>query len=66
MIKKIIRHKALKFCMHMFKKYINKHNIDGAIRWFGIAMLLSTEKERNEVTMHLNKEQDKLNKEAGK
>jgi hypothetical protein len=49
MIKEFIRHKALKFCMHIFNKYINKHDIDGAIRWFGIAMLLSTEKERKEV-----------------
>jgi hypothetical protein len=64
MIKEFIRHGALKFCMHMFKKYINKHDIDGAIRWFGIAMLLCTEKERNEVYGYLNKEQDKLNKEA--
>lgn len=66
MIKEFIRGKAIKCCMYVFKKHLYKHDINGAIKWFGIAMLLSTEEERNEVTIYLNKEQDKLNKEARK
>jgi hypothetical protein len=48
MIKEFIRHKAIKFCGYIFKKCLNKHDIDGALKWFEIAMLLSTEKERKE------------------
>lgn len=66
MIKEFIRHMAIKFCMHVFNKHLHKHDINGAIKWFEIAMLLSTEEERNKVTIYLNKEQDKLNKEARK
>jgi hypothetical protein len=48
MIKEFIRRKAIKFCAYIFKKCLNKHDIDGSLKWFGIAILLSTEKERKE------------------
>jgi hypothetical protein len=48
MIKEFIRRKAIKFCGYIFKKCLNKHDIAGSLKWFGIAILLSTEKERKE------------------
>ena len=48
MIKEFIRRKAIKFCAYIFKKCLNKHDIAGSLKWFGIAILLSTEKERKE------------------
>ena len=64
MIKEFIRCKAIKCCMYRFKKCLHKHDINGAIKCFEIAMILSTEEERNEVTIYLYKERDKLNKEV--
>lgn len=63
-MKECIRHMAIKCCMYVFKKCLRKYDINGAIKCFEIAMILSTEEERNNVTIYLNKEQDKLNKEA--
>lgn len=63
-MKEFIRRMVIKICMYVFKKCIYKHDINGAIKCFEIAMIFSTEEERNEVAIHLKKEQDKLNKEV--
>lgn len=66
MIKDFIRGKAIKCCMYRFKKCLHKHDTNGAIRWFGIAMLFCTEEEINNVSTYIDEERDKLNKEARK